>query len=87
MLKDFDKQIVTILDDNYCENCKQEGHRTWACPFEMKNKANVLCSICGETTHPTSDCPERQAYLKRQQTNQINMLLESQYSQFKSDLN
>ena len=33
------------------------------------------------------DCPDRQAYLQRQQTQQINMLLESQYSQFKSDIN
>lgn len=79
-----------MLDDNYCDHCQQEGHRTWACPFYELNKNNKLvikCEICGETSHPTSDCPDRQAYLKRQQADQINMLLESQYSQFKSDLN
>ena len=75
-----------IFNDNYCDNCQQEGHRTWACPFGAKNKVQVVCSICGESSHPTSDCPEKQAYLKKQQTDQIAMLLESQYDQFRSDL-
>ena len=45
--------------DNYCENCNSEGHRTWACPFETKKNAGVKCTICGETSHPTFDCPEK----------------------------
>ena len=79
-------QIQGIYD-NYCENCQQEGHRTWACPFQTKSTSGVKCTICGETSHPTSDCPEKQAYMKKQQTDQIAMLLESQYHQFKEDLN
>lgn len=46
----------------------------------------MVCSICGETSHPTSDCPEKQAYLKKQQTDQIHLLLESQYNQFKDEV-
>lgn len=79
-------QIQGIYE-NYCDNCQQEGHRTWACPFQTKNQFNIKCSICGENSHPTSDCPEKQAYLKKQQSDQIAMLLESQYHQFKEDLN
>lgn len=89
LLDSYNVVALGLLDDNYCDNCQQEGHRTWACPFYELNKNNkmiIKCEICHESSHPTSDCPERQAYLKRQQTEQINMLLESQYSQFKSDL-
>ena len=46
----------------------------------------IKCSICGENSHPTSDCPQKQAYLQRQQSEQIALLLESQYDQFKQDL-
>jgi hypothetical protein len=77
---------VQGIYDNYCEHCQQEGHRTWACTFQAKTHVVVKCSICGENSHPTSDCPEKQAYLKKQQTDQIAMLLESQYSQFKQDV-
>lgn len=59
-----------MLDDNYCDNCQIQGHRTWACPFANLNQGNkiiIKCEICGENSHPTSDCPERTAYLKRQQ--------------------
>lgn len=80
-------QVQGFFNDNYCENCQQEGHRTWACPFQAKSMVQVKCTICGESSHPTSDCPEKQAYMKKQQTDQIAMLLESQYSQFKEDVN
>lgn len=83
----YNMVVQGIFDENYCDNCKQEGHRTWACPFQAKSQVNVKCSICGESSHPTSDCPQKQAYLKKQQTDQIAMLLESQYHQFKEDLN
>lgn len=78
-------QIQGIYE-NYCDNCQQEGHRTWACPFQAKTNIVIKCTICGENSHPTSDCPEKQAYLKKQQSDQIAMLLESQYHQFKEDL-
>jgi splicing factor 1 len=67
-----------MLDDNYCDNCQMEGHRTWACPFpnlNQTNKINIKCEICGENSHPTTDCPERTAYLKRAQADNINKLL------------
>ena len=86
LLDSYNQQVQGVYE-NYCENCQQEGHRTWGCPFQAKNHVVVKCSICGENSHPTSDCPEKQAYLKKQQTDQIAMLLESQYSQFKEDLN
>ncbi len=86
LLDSYNQQIQGIYE-NYCENCQQEGHRTWACPFQAKNTLNIKCAICGENSHPTSDCPEKQAYLKKQQTDQIAMLLENQYNQFKEDLN
>lgn len=85
-MESYNMQIQGIYE-NYCENCQQEGHRTWACPFQAKNHANIKCTICGETSHPTSDCPEKQAYMQKQQSDQIAMLLESQYHQFKEDLN
>lgn len=86
LLDSYNLQVQGIYD-NYCDNCQQEGHRTWACPFQSKSTVTVKCSICNETSHPTSDCPEKQAYLKNKETQQIAMLLESQYSQFKEDLN
>ena len=85
LLDSYNMQVQGIYE-NYCENCQQEGHRTWACPFQAKSAVNVRCAICNENSHPTSDCPEKQAYMKKQQTEQIAMLLESQYSQFKEDL-
>ena len=70
------KQMVGIFNDNYCENCQQEGHRTWACPFQpTQTKITIKCEICGEARHPTCDCPEKQAYLSKKQADQINMLL------------
>lgn len=85
LLDSYNYQIQGVYD-NFCENCQIEGHRTWACPFQPKSNIVIKCSICGENSHPTSDCPEKQAYLKKQQSDQIAMLLESQYSQFKEDL-
>lgn len=34
-----------MLDDNFCDYCQIEGHRTWACKFAdlHQNKANVKC--------------------------------------------
>ena len=86
MLDSYNLQVQGVYD-NYCENCQQEGHRTWACPFQQKSHIVVRCQICQETSHPTSDCPLKQEHLKKVQSEQIAMLLESQYSQFKEDLN
>lgn len=35
-----------MLDDNYCDNCQMEGHRTWACPFANLNQSNKLNIKC-----------------------------------------
>lgn len=72
-----------MFDKGYCENCQETGHRTWECPEASHIKHIVKCSICGETSHPTSDCPQKADFLKAQQAEQINKLLESQYSKFK----
>lgn len=85
LLDSYNLQVQGIYD-NYCDNCQQDGHRTWACPFQQKAHVTIKCAICNETSHPTSDCPEKQAYIKKQESEKIAMLLESQYSQFKEDL-
>jgi hypothetical protein len=47
LLESYNKQLQGFFNENYCDNCQQEGHRTWACPFAPKSQVNVKCSICG----------------------------------------
>jgi hypothetical protein len=62
--KQMQKNAIAVMygyqTETACENCG-ERHRTWACPLNFGNftKADVKCSICGEKSHPTVDCPER----------------------------
>lgn len=54
--------IETVLRD-YCENCKEEGHKIWQCPYNINNeissikkdKINLLdlvkCSLCNSNFH------------------------------------
>lgn len=81
LLDSYNLQVQGIYD-NYCENCQVEGHRTWACPFQAKPHLTIKCNICGENSHPTSDCPDRQAFMQKKKDEQIDML----YSQFKEDV-
>ncbi|KDO20388.1 hypothetical protein SPRG_13770 [Saprolegnia parasitica CBS 223.65] len=48
----------TLRDDDYCLACGEQGHRQFECPNRDKSfkAVNVKCSICGDTSHPTSDC-------------------------------
>lgn len=57
------------------------------CPHEATHNRNIIkCSICGEISHPTCDCPQKAEYIKNQQTIQQNRLLESQYNKFKEEI-
>lgn len=52
----------TLREDQYCSNCGQHGHRQWECPTEVPRSykmANVTCAICGDGSHPTADCPQK----------------------------
>lgn len=39
--------------------CGEKGHRQFECPHRAKTfkAAGVKCSICGDLSHPTRDCP------------------------------
>lgn len=72
-----------IFTENFCDNCHEQGHRTWMCPHEVTHTRNMIkCSICNEISHPTSDCPQKNGifkynieYIKAQQTLHQNLLL------------
>ncbi|KAF0719137.1 Aste57867_1251 [Aphanomyces stellatus] len=51
----------TLRDDDYCHICGEKGHRQWECPNREKTfkPVEVRCSICGDTSHPTSDCTQK----------------------------
>jgi len=51
----------TLRDTDWCENCGEQGHRSWACQTRVTTwqKPEIKCSICGDKSHPTSDCPEK----------------------------
>ncbi|OQR85847.1 branchpoint-bridging protein [Achlya hypogyna] len=48
----------TLRDDDYCLACGEQGHRQFECPNRDKTfkAVKVKCEICGDTSHPTSDC-------------------------------
>ncbi|OQR89426.1 branchpoint-bridging protein [Thraustotheca clavata] len=48
----------TLRDDDFCLACGEQGHRQYECPNRDKTfkPVNVKCAICGDTSHPTSDC-------------------------------
>lgn len=52
--------ITGVLRDDYCENCHERGHRIWNCPNKLSWKPiEIKCSICGDRSHPTNDCPQK----------------------------
>jgi len=70
--------IQGTLRDDWCDNCGEKGHRVWACPNKSTSwrKVEVVCAICKDRSHPTSDCPQK----KIMQNNPGNMFQE--YSKF-----
>uniref|UniRef100_A0A7S3L3Q7 Branchpoint-bridging protein n=1 Tax=Amphora coffeiformis TaxID=265554 RepID=A0A7S3L3Q7_9STRA len=73
----------TLKDDEFCEICAEKGHRAFACPkrFAMrKNTPAIKCAICGDTSHPTSDCTRKQATVAE------NKELDSEYQSFMAEL-
>ena len=73
----------TLKDDEFCEICAEKGHRAFACPkrFAMrKNTPAVKCAICGDTSHPTSDCTRKQGLTVE------NKELDSEYQSFMAEL-
>eukprot|EP00510_Aplanochytrium_minuta_P002427 CAMPEP_0184021652 /NCGR_PEP_ID=MMETSP0954-20121128/10069_1 /TAXON_ID=627963 /ORGANISM="Aplanochytrium sp, Strain PBS07" /LENGTH=532 /DNA_ID=CAMNT_0026303739 /DNA_START=192 /DNA_END=1790 /DNA_ORIENTATION=- len=71
----------TLREEQYCTNCGQAGHRQWECPNEVERSftmANVKCAICGDKSHPTSDCPQKNA----NQTEGQNSALDADYYKF-----
>ncbi|GMI27694.1 hypothetical protein TeGR_g9855 [Tetraparma gracilis] len=54
----------TLKEDEFCPLCAQRGHRAHECPSRFaKNLATVVvkCAICGDSSHPTRDCPVARA--------------------------
>lgn len=73
----------TLKDDEFCEICGEKGHRAFACPkrFAMrKNTPAVKCAICGDTSHPTSDCTRKPGTVAE------NKELDSEYQSFMAEL-
>ena len=73
----------TLKDDEFCEICAEKGHRAFACPkrFAMrKNTPAVKCAICGDTSHPTSDCTRKIGTVAE------NKELDSEYQSFMAEL-
>jgi splicing factor 1 len=72
----------TLKDDEFCEICAEKGHRAFACPkrFAMRKPvATIKCAICGDTSHPTSDCTQKPGTVE-------NKELDSEYQSFMAEL-
>lgn len=46
----------TYKDQNTCDLCKEQGHRTYACPLQNSTFEAVCCDKCGSFGHSTSNC-------------------------------
>jgi hypothetical protein len=54
----------TLKEDEFCPICAEKGHRAFECPKRFssqnsKNKIQIRCAICGDTSHPTRDCTQK----------------------------
>lgn len=87
---------VEALLRDFCENCREEGHKPWACPYIYNDDlapktinngimtnvyTDLKCEICGDKSHPTKDCPE-----KRMKDLETVMKLNKEYVDFKKEL-
>ena len=77
----------TLKEDEYCSLCAEKGHRAFECPkrFSMnKPGVEIKCAICGDTSHPTRDCKQKDgtATVETKDTKQ----LDSDYLAFMNEL-
>ena len=75
----------TLKEDEYCSLCAEKGHRAFECPkrFSMnKPGVEVKCAICGDTSHPTRDCKQKDSATVGKDTQQ----LDSDYLAFMNEL-
>lgn len=56
-LQELAKLKGTYRDENFCMLCKEEGHKTYACPHRPSTLKTISCNTCGSSSHPTSTCP------------------------------
>eukprot|EP00002_Diphylleia_rotans_P002589 TRINITY_DN11638_c0_g1_i1.p1 TRINITY_DN11638_c0_g1~~TRINITY_DN11638_c0_g1_i1.p1 ORF type:complete len:532 (-),score=107.96 TRINITY_DN11638_c0_g1_i1:148-1743(-) len=71
----------TLRDDDICRNCGATGHRFWNCPDRGGTNwkpADVRCAICGETSHITRDCTNKDT--------KVNPLIDAEYESFMAEL-
>ena len=73
----------TLREDEYCPICGEKGHRQYECVHRSKafKTSSVKCSICGDLSHPTRDCPlkEGSATVKKE-------TLDTEYDSFMAEL-
>jgi len=75
----------TLKEDEYCSLCAEKGHRAFECPkrFSMnKPGLEVKCAICGDTSHPTRDCKQKDTATGDKDTTQMD----SDYLAFMNEL-
>lgn len=72
----------TLRDEEFCPSCGEKGHRQFECPHRAKTfkAAGVKCSICGDLSHPTRDCP-----MKKDDPSSA-LALDSEYNSFIAEL-
>lgn len=73
----------TLKEDEYCSLCAEKGHRAFECPrrFSLNKQAiAVKCANCGDSSHPTRDCPLK----GKEQKNEKE--LDSDYMSFMAEL-
>lgn len=80
----------TLKEEEFCQICAEKGHRAFECPKRFagnKNKIQVKCAICGDTSHPTRDCTQNKMLQQNQaSSNKNSQELDSDYANFMAEL-
>ena len=73
----------TFREEEYCPICGEKGHRQFECTNRTQSfkPAGVKCSICGDLSHPTRDCPLKEADIEKPEFS-----LDQEYSSFMAEL-
>lgn len=73
----------TLREDEYCPICGEKGHRQFECTNRTVSfkPSGVKCSICGDLSHPTRDCP-----LKDSKLDKPDVSIDQEYSSFMAEL-